>query len=188
MRYAKNAGAVFSLKYHVVFCPKYRRPVLQSPVDTRLKELFERIASDYELTLHAMEIMPDHVHLFVEATAFSAPLHWAFAPLRTVCSTRQAPSSRRAAPFRKRGRSSPPAQASVAVRPRHRNQPALALPALQRLDRYAQQLRRLACTYSVFHVCDNKLSRAICNARVWLRFRAFLRRLSQILYLRSLQR
>lgn len=68
MRYAKNAGAVFSLKYHVVFCPKYRRPVLQSPVDTRLKELFERIASDYELTLHAMEIMPDHVHLFVEAT------------------------------------------------------------------------------------------------------------------------
>ncbi len=67
MRYAKNAGAVFSLKYHVVFCPKYRRPVLQSPVDTRLKELFERIASDYELMLHAMEVMPDHVHLFVEA-------------------------------------------------------------------------------------------------------------------------
>ena len=67
MRYAKNAGAVFSLKYHVVFCPKYRRPVLQSPVDTRLKELFGGIASDYELILHAMEIMPDHVHLFVEA-------------------------------------------------------------------------------------------------------------------------
>lgn len=67
MRYAKNAGAVFSLKYHVVFCPKYRRPVLQSPVDVRLKELFERIAGDRELMLHAMEIMPDHVHLFVEA-------------------------------------------------------------------------------------------------------------------------
>ena len=67
MRYAKNAGAVFSLKYHVVFCPKYRRLVLNPPVDTRLKELFEGIASDYELTLHTMEIMPDHVHLFVEA-------------------------------------------------------------------------------------------------------------------------
>lgn len=68
MRYAKNVGAVFSLKYHVVFCPKYRRPVLQSPVDVRLKELFEGIASDYDLTLHAMEIMPDHVHLFVESS------------------------------------------------------------------------------------------------------------------------
>ena len=66
MRYAKNVGAVFSLKYHVVFCPKYRRPVLQSPVDVRLKELFEGIASDYDLTLHAMEIMPDHVHLLCE--------------------------------------------------------------------------------------------------------------------------
>ena len=66
MRYAKNAGAVFSLKYHIVFCPKYRRPVLQNLVDRRLKELFEGVASDYELTLHAVEIMPDHVHLFVE--------------------------------------------------------------------------------------------------------------------------
>ena len=38
-RYAKNAGAVFSLKYHLVWCPKYRRPVLVKPVDRRLKEL-----------------------------------------------------------------------------------------------------------------------------------------------------
>lgn len=68
MRYAKNAGAVFSLKYHVVFCPKYLRPVLNPPVDHRLKELFEGIAGDYDLTLHAMEIMPDHVHLFVESS------------------------------------------------------------------------------------------------------------------------
>ncbi|MGB2682936.1 MAG: IS200/IS605 family transposase [Candidatus Competibacter sp.] len=68
MRYAKNSGAVFSLKYHVVFCPKYRRSVLNPPVDHRLKELFEGIASDYDLTLHAMEIMPDHVHLLIESS------------------------------------------------------------------------------------------------------------------------
>ena len=40
-RYAKNVGAVFSLKYHVVWCPKYRRPVLVRPVDTRLKALLK---------------------------------------------------------------------------------------------------------------------------------------------------
>lgn len=66
-RYAKNAGAVFSLKCHVVFCPKYRRPVLTPPVDTRLKGLFLEVAYDYGLILHAMEVMPDHVHLFVES-------------------------------------------------------------------------------------------------------------------------
>jgi putative transposase len=62
-----NAGAVFSLKYHVVFCPKYRRKVLANPVDLRLKEVFAGIADRHGITIHSMEVMPDHVHLFVEA-------------------------------------------------------------------------------------------------------------------------
>ncbi len=66
-RYAKNAGAVFSLKYHVVWCPKYRRPVLTPPVDGRLKALLTEIADEHGMTIHATEVMPDHVHLFVEA-------------------------------------------------------------------------------------------------------------------------
>ena len=65
-RYAKNAGAVFSLKYHIVWCPKYRRSVLIKPVDTRLKALLRQKAEDLKLTIHVMEVMPDHVHLFVE--------------------------------------------------------------------------------------------------------------------------
>ncbi|MCL2715046.1 MAG: transposase, partial [Alphaproteobacteria bacterium] len=44
-RYAKNAGAVFSLKHHIVWCPKYRRPVLTPPVDGRLKILLAEIAA-----------------------------------------------------------------------------------------------------------------------------------------------
>src|SRR5215813_13849461 len=35
-RYAKNAGAVFNLSYHVVWCPKYRRKVLVGDVEQRL--------------------------------------------------------------------------------------------------------------------------------------------------------
>jgi putative transposase len=66
-RYAKNAGAVFSLKYHIVWCPKYRRSVLVPPVDARLKELILEIAAKHGFTVHEMEVMPDHVHLFVEA-------------------------------------------------------------------------------------------------------------------------
>lgn len=66
-RYAKNAGAVFSLKFHLVWCPKYRRPVLTPPVDGRLRALLAEIADERGVTIHAAEVMPDHVHLFVEA-------------------------------------------------------------------------------------------------------------------------
>ena len=66
-RYRRNAGATFSLKYHVVFCPKYRRPVLVPPFDARLKEIITEVATEAEMIVHALEVMPDHVHLFVEA-------------------------------------------------------------------------------------------------------------------------
>ena len=66
-RYAKNAGAVFALKYHIVWCPKYRRPVLTSEVENRLRQLLAEKAAELDMTIHALEVMPDHVHLFVEA-------------------------------------------------------------------------------------------------------------------------
>jgi len=66
-RYAKNAGAVFSLKYHLVWCPKYRRPVLVKPVDHRLKAMLQQKADELQMTIHTLEVMPDHVHLFVES-------------------------------------------------------------------------------------------------------------------------
>ncbi len=66
-RYAKNAGAVFSLKYHVVWCPKYRRPVLVGEVAQRLDALLRSKCQELGIEVHALEIMPDHVHLFAEA-------------------------------------------------------------------------------------------------------------------------
>ncbi len=66
-RYAKNAGAVFTLKFHLVWCPKYRRPVLVGPVEKRLVQLLRQIAAELDATIHALEIMPDHVHLFLES-------------------------------------------------------------------------------------------------------------------------
>jgi putative transposase len=38
-RYVKNAGAVFNLSYHIVFCPEYRRKVLVGDVEIRLKDI-----------------------------------------------------------------------------------------------------------------------------------------------------
>jgi putative transposase len=65
-RYSQNAGAVYSLKYHIVWCPKYRRPVLVDAVADRLRDLLAEKAAELGMTVHALEVMPDHVHLFVE--------------------------------------------------------------------------------------------------------------------------
>ena len=74
-RYRKNAGAVYSLKYHIVFCPKYRRPVLVADVADRLKELLTEKAQEIGAKIHTMEVMPDHVRLFVESDPTLAVSH-----------------------------------------------------------------------------------------------------------------
>ena len=56
----------YSCKYHVVFCPKYRRPVLVDGVDDRLKELIKETRDQLNVEIIEMEIMPDHVHLLME--------------------------------------------------------------------------------------------------------------------------
>lgn len=66
-RYAKNTRAVFSLKHHIVRCPKYRCPVLVPPVDAWLKAPLKDIAHEHDMTIHTLEVMPELVHLFVEA-------------------------------------------------------------------------------------------------------------------------
>ena len=66
MSYKNNNNIVYSCKYHVVFCPKYRRKVLVGDVESRLKELIQRICADHHIGLLEMEVMPDHVHLLLE--------------------------------------------------------------------------------------------------------------------------
>lgn len=66
MEYKSNHNVVYSCKYHVVWCPKYRRKVLVNGVDVRLKELIEEICNEYHIDVIEMEIMPDHVHLLME--------------------------------------------------------------------------------------------------------------------------
>lgn len=66
MEYKSNHNVVYSCKYHVVWCPKYRRKVLVNGVDVRLKELIEEISNEFHIDIIEMEIMPDHVHLLME--------------------------------------------------------------------------------------------------------------------------
>jgi putative transposase len=66
MKYKSNNNIVYSCKYHIVFCPKYRRKVLVNGVDARLKELVKSICEEIHVEVIEMEIMPDHVHLLLE--------------------------------------------------------------------------------------------------------------------------
>jgi len=76
-RYRTSTGCVFTLKYHFVWCPKYRRRVLVEDVAARLTELLHEKAAELNAEIHALEVMPDHVHLFVESDPTLAPSHLA---------------------------------------------------------------------------------------------------------------
>ena len=64
--YKTNRNIVYSCKYHIVWCPKYRRKVLVNGVDIRLKELIYSICSELNIEVIELEVMPDHVHLLVD--------------------------------------------------------------------------------------------------------------------------
>ena len=66
MKYKSNNNVVYSCKYHVVWCPKYRRKVLVSAIAVRLKEIIRAVCDEVSSDIIEMEIMPDHVHLLVE--------------------------------------------------------------------------------------------------------------------------
>ena len=56
--YKSNNNIVYSCKYHVVWCPKYRRKVLTNGIDNRLKELLLEYATNLSVDILEMEIMP----------------------------------------------------------------------------------------------------------------------------------
>ena len=63
----KSSGSVVcSCRYHVVFCPKCRRPVLVDGVDERLREIALEVADEMGFDIIEMEVMLDHVHMLLE--------------------------------------------------------------------------------------------------------------------------
>jgi putative transposase len=66
MEYKSNKNIVYSCKYHIVWCPKYRRKVLTGKIETRLKEVITSTCLDIKVDIIEMEIMLDHVHLLIE--------------------------------------------------------------------------------------------------------------------------
>ena len=72
--YTHKKGLVYKNQFYITFCPKYKRAVLIDGVDARLKEILLETVEEYDAQIKAMEVMPDHVHLFVELDP-RVPLH-----------------------------------------------------------------------------------------------------------------
>ncbi len=66
MEYKSNNNVVCSCRYHVVFCPKCRRPVLVDGVDGRFRQMAEQVAGKLSFDIIEMEAMPGHVHMLLE--------------------------------------------------------------------------------------------------------------------------
>lgn len=66
VEYRSNNNVVYSCRYHVIWRPKYRRPVLVPEVAERLKQVIRAVADECGAEVIELEVMPDHVHLLVE--------------------------------------------------------------------------------------------------------------------------
>ena len=73
MELRRSAHAVYELKYHLVWVPKYRARILGGEVSRYLKEVFFQIAEEYGFDIITVEIMEDHVHILIEAPPSYSP-------------------------------------------------------------------------------------------------------------------
>ena len=70
----KGNSCVYNINYHIVFCPKYRKQVLNESIKEDLEIIFKSIISSNDWKLLELEVMPDHIHLFVSAHPKQSPL------------------------------------------------------------------------------------------------------------------
>ncbi len=75
IRWKRSNKSVYNVGFHLIWCPKYRRKVLIPPVDAELKRLLLEKAKEINVEIEKMEILPNHVHVFVKSDPTSAP-HW----------------------------------------------------------------------------------------------------------------
>lgn len=68
-----GSHSVSKIGYHIIWCPKFRHPVLVDAVAIELKNILNQTCVTYDWILHELEIMPDHVHLFIQTNPTDAP-------------------------------------------------------------------------------------------------------------------
>ena len=65
MALKRTSHTVYDTRYHLVWAPKYRKWILRGDIQIRVKELFQEIGLNHDIEIDTMEVVEDHVHLFV---------------------------------------------------------------------------------------------------------------------------
>lgn len=73
MEMQRNSHQVYEIGYHIIFCTKYRHKVLTGTVETTCRNAIAETCAAYGWQLKEIEIVPDHVHLFISAPPQDAP-------------------------------------------------------------------------------------------------------------------
>ena len=71
--YKTTAHAIYDIQYHLVWCTKYRYPVLRGEIGKRCRDLLRQIAMAREITVIRGALAPDHIHMLVAAPPSLAP-------------------------------------------------------------------------------------------------------------------
>jgi putative transposase len=69
----KTKHAVYDLKYHFVWVPKYRKKLLEGDTADFVRKVFRRIAREYGWTIEELSVQVDHIHLFMQVPPKYAP-------------------------------------------------------------------------------------------------------------------
>lgn len=65
-KYRTTETTVYCCRYHIIFCPKYRRKVLREPIAERFKQIVMSMQEEQNFYVLGMEVMPDHVHMLLD--------------------------------------------------------------------------------------------------------------------------
>ena len=71
--YSSSNHCKFLIQYHIIWCPKFRYPVLKDEAESTLKNILSETCDEYRYEIKALEVMPDHIHMFVSAPHTVAP-------------------------------------------------------------------------------------------------------------------
>lgn len=72
-RWKRSRTCVYNLGYHIIFCTKYRKRLLVGEIEKDLKTLLQSQADKNQLEIASLEVMPEHVHLFVKCDPTDSP-------------------------------------------------------------------------------------------------------------------
>ena len=73
LQYHSALHCKYLIQYHIIWCPKFRFSVLQDNIDVTLKQILQEICDNYKYHIKALEVMPDHIYIFVDVPQTVAP-------------------------------------------------------------------------------------------------------------------